>query len=224
MSAAEMNEALNTAKKGIVVLSDFDCTITFQDVERTLITRFGDPSCLEITEKWTRGEISTMEEYASCFATISAGKLEMEAFLKGFSIDPSFPPFFQFCQDMEYKFAIVSEGLEWYIEYILQQHGFIGVDIYANRIHFESTGFRFSFPWYDPSTPLKGTSKSKIAHSYQSNGYKVIFIGDGLSDTDIALVADVVYARDELINFTQSNGIEAISYDNFADILMLWNE
>jgi 2-hydroxy-3-keto-5-methylthiopentenyl-1-phosphate phosphatase len=203
----------------IAVLSDFDGTITTNNVLNSLYEKFAAPSYRETLERWNRGEISTMEEIETVFATVSASRAEMEFFLDTVELDPGFPSLLTYCLAAGIKFVIVSDGLRWYIEYIMRYHGIQEVAVYACEIHFERGGYRFSYPWFDPSTPLRSVSKSTIVSDYQSRGYKVVFIGDGVSDFEAAQVADIVYARDVLLDYTKHHGIQAREFSDMGDIV-----
>ena len=203
----------------IAVLSDFDGTITTFNVLNSLYGKFAAPSYRETLERWNRGEISTMEEIETVFSTISASRAEMESFLDTVELDPGFPSLLKYCRETGFKFVIVSDGLRWYIEYIMRHHGIQEVAVYACEIHFERGCYSFSYPWFDPSTPMRSVSKSTIVRDYQSWGYKVVFIGDGVSDFDAVQVADIVYARDVLLDDTKDHGIKAREFSDMGDII-----
>ena len=204
----------------IAVLSDFDGTITTNNVLNSLYEKFAAPSYRETLERWNRGEISTMEEIETVFATISASRVEMESFLDTVELDPGFPSILKYCLEAGIKFVIVSDGLVWYIEYIMRHQEIQEVEeVYACEIHFDQGGYRFSYPWFDPSTPMRSVSKSTIVRDYQSRGYKVVFIGDGVSDFEAAQVADIVYARDVLLDYTKDHGIQAREFSDMGDII-----
>ena len=143
----------------------------------------------------------------------------MESFLDTVELDPGFPSLLVYCREAGIAFVIVSDGLRWYIEYIMRHHGIQEVEVYACEIHFEGGGYRFSYPWFHPSTPMRSVSKSTIVRDYQSKGYKVVFIGDGASDFEAAQVADIVYARDVLLDYTKGHGIQARDFLYMGDII-----
>ena len=206
-------------KLKIAVLSDFDGTITTSNVLNSLYGKFAPPSYKETLERWNRGEISTMEEIETVFSTISASRAEMESFLDTIELDPGFPSLLKYCRDAGIKFVIVSDGLVWYIEYILRHYDIEDVDVYACEILFEGGSYSFSYPWFDPSTPLRSVSKSTIVRDFQSWGYKVVFIGDGVSDFEAVQVADIVYARDVLLEYTKAHGIRAREFSDLGVIV-----
>ncbi|HEY43175.1 MAG TPA: MtnX-like HAD-IB family phosphatase [Anaerolineae bacterium] len=202
-------------------LCDFDGTICPTQMMDFLYQRFA--ACgMEFADRWQRGEISTQEEIVSTFATVRASREEMEAALDTIEIDPHFPVFLEFCRSRDYSFAIVSDGLEWYIDYILTRHDIRGVDIYANQIHFGVGGFRFDFPWYDDETPMRGVCKPRIVRRYQERGRKVVYAGDGMSDFDVIGVADHIFARRKLASFARAQGVEFTDFDDCRDLLEKW--
>lgn len=204
--------------KKIAILSDFDGTIIPVNVLNSIYKKFADPSYLVTLERWNNGEISTQEEMETVFATIKATKLEMESFLNGFELDPGFMDLLDHCQQNGIPFVVLSDGLKWYIDYIFEQHGVNGVEVLACDIHFEPDGYRFSYPWFDPSTPLRSTSKPTIVRDYQKRGYHVVLLGDGLSDTEAAMAADVIYAKDILLTYSKANGIDVREFRNLKDV------
>ena len=166
----------------VAVLCDFDGTITTGEVLDILYRQFAGADCRELVQLWLRGEISTPQEVQGCFATMTATRSEMEVALNIVQVDPAFRAFVDFCRGRHYRFAVLSDGLQWYIQYILGRHGISALTIYANQIEFLPDGIRISFPWYSPETPLRGTSKPAIIRRYQKEGSQVVFIGEGPSD------------------------------------------
>ncbi|MFC2053545.1 MtnX-like HAD-IB family phosphatase [Chloroflexota bacterium] len=203
----------------IAVLSDFDGTITTCNVLNSLYDKFATPSYRVTLERWNRGEISTMEEIETVFATVSASRAEMESFLDTVELDPGFPALLSYCRAMGIEFVVVSDGLRWYIDYIMRHHEIAEVAVYACDIHFERGNYRFSYPWFDSSTPMRSVSKSTIVCDYQSRGHKVVFIGDGVSDFEAVQVADIVYARDVLLEYTNGHDIQAQEFSNMGDLI-----
>nr|MBC7243815.1 MtnX-like HAD-IB family phosphatase [Chloroflexota bacterium] len=203
----------------VAVLCDFDGTATPCIVIDMLYRRFAAPSCLQMVKLWEQGKISTPEEMRACFATITAGRAEMEHLLDSVPLDPAFPDLVSFCQQQGYPFAIVSDGLTWYIRYILERHGIHHVQVYANEIHFGPDGLHLSFPWYSAESPLRGTSKLAFVRRYKAEGFQVVFIGDGLSDIEVVGAADVLFARASLLDYCREQRIPAMPFSNLSEVL-----
>ncbi len=214
--------AVSRPSPPIAVLCDFDGTVVSSDTVETIYHHFAGPACHELNQRWLRGEASSREELQGCFATITASRAQMEALVDPIPVDPAFPEFVAFCQQQGYAFAILSDGLSWIIRYKLRPVGLEHLRIYANQIEFRPDGFRIRFPWYSAETPMRGVSKPTIVKRYQAAGYRTAFIGDGLTDLEAAGVADVMYARDRLLEHCLERGIPAIGFADFSDLLAKW--
>jgi 2,3-diketo-5-methylthio-1-phosphopentane phosphatase len=210
-------------REKIAFLCDFDGTVCPTQMMDFLYTQFAEAG-MAYAERWERGELSTQEEIELSFATIHASREEMESALDRITIDPHFRPFLEACRRGNHSFGIVSDGLEWYIKYILERHGIHDVSIFANRIYFEPDGFRFEYPWYDDETPLRGVCKPMIVRQHQEKGAKVVYVGDGMSDFDVVGVADHLFATGLLAEYAQGKGSPVITFSDCADLMPKFRE
>lgn len=205
----------------IAVLSDFDGTICPTQMMSYLYEKFADVGS-KYEELWEKGEISTQQEIEMTFETVHASKEQMEASLKEVALDPGFPDFLDLCREREHEFAIVSDGLSWYIKYLLAKYGIFDVTIFANLIHFDDDGFRFEYPWFDSSCPMRAVCKSEVIRRYKSEGVRVIYIGDGVSDYEAVGVADEIYATGKLASYCRSIGYPAKEFLDFESLHAEW--
>jgi len=210
--------------KPIAILTDFDGTVTLINVLDTLYERFAAPGYQVYMNRWQRGEISTVEEIEQVFRTVSASRQEMETFLQTVELDPGFKSLHATCLERDYPLVIVSDGLRWYIEYVLEEHGIIGTRVYASEIFFQRDGYRFEYPWFDPAYPMRSTAKPLIIQDFQRRGYHVVFIGDGLSDLEAADTADIVYAKEVLLEKASQRGIKVRDYQDLCQVVQDLNE
>lgn len=207
----------------VLVFCDFDGTITDRNVGDLLYERYS-ASGLEMAERWERGEIGTRQEFELSFATVTASREEMEKTLAKVPFDEGFAQIVELCRRRGHGLAIISEGLDWYIDAILSAHGIDGIPSYCNLIHFERGRFRFEFPWFDDETPLRGVCKPKILRTLREAGWQLVYIGDGLSDREAVRVADVVYAKDHLYRYCQAEGIPATRFYTLAQVATQWRD
>lgn len=210
-------------KTNVAVLCDFDGTICTTNTMDYLYRNFAGAG-MKYAERWERGEISTVEEIRATFATVDSSREEMERALDELEIDEGFPRFLEFCRQRGYHLAVVSDGLEWYITYILDRHGIHGLPIYANQIRFENGDFQFAFPWFHEQSPMRGVSKPRIVHSYHAQGKRIAYIGDGHSDMDVIHETELVYARGWLADYCAEHDIPAVLFDTFDYLLGKWRE
>lgn len=200
-----------------IFLCDFDGTIASVGLSDYLYRTFA--ACgMKYSDLWAAGKISTREEIESSFKTITASREEMESALAAIQIDPCFPEFIQFCREKGCPVAILSDGLDWAINFVLERGGVSGLPLYSNRIRFTEDGFEFEFPYYDPGTPLYGVGKRKVVEQFRDAGSKVVLVGDGRTDMEAAEVADYVIASNELLSYCRERGIPHLPYRNFCEI------
>ncbi len=208
-------------KGDIAVLCDFDGTITNLPTLGLIFREFA--ACgMDNVIRYERGEIDMREEIRATFETINASKEEMELALQKVKMEAGFLDFLDFTKNKNYGFAIVSDGLDWYIDHILKRYGVQDLTIFANEISFEPQGFHLDFPWFDERAPRRGVCKSMIARSYSNHYDKVVFIGDGSSDVDIVFEADVVFARGWLASYCSGKNIEHIEFRNWEELMNKW--
>jgi 2-hydroxy-3-keto-5-methylthiopentenyl-1-phosphate phosphatase len=205
------------SRQQVTILCDFDGTISPVDLSNYIFSRFA--ACgLFYAEQWELGLIGTREEIDRTFATISAGPSEIAASLKDIPIDSTFHDLLAFVYQNDLGLAVVSDGLDWPIKIVLAEHGIQGLSIYSNRMTFENERPVCQYPWYDPSTPRMGVCKPLILQLHRQKSSQVVFIGDGRSDQEAAQAADLVFAKDELADYCSTQGINALHFDNFADV------
>jgi 2,3-diketo-5-methylthio-1-phosphopentane phosphatase len=203
------------------VLCDFDGTITSIGTLGFLFREFA-ASRFEYTRQWARGEIDMREEIRATFRTIEATKEEMEKALDKIEIFPGFIEFLDFIREKDYTFAIVSDGLDWYIKYILNRYDVQNIPVFANQIYFEEKGFRFDFPWFHEDTERNGVSKLKIVQFHKQHFNHVVFIGDGKNDVDAAYEADIVYSRGWLAGYCFAKDLGQDEFYDWYDLREKW--
>jgi len=201
----------------VTILCDFDGTITPIDVADFLYQRCA--ACgLYYSNLGAQGLVSTREEILQTFATASAGREEIAAALTEVPIDLTFHQLVDFADKNGIELAVASDGLDWAIETVLAGYGIHGLPIYANHVAFEGGQLSFEFPWFDPSSPMDGVCKICIIQRYHQEGTHVVYIGNGRSDFVPVTEADLVFAKDELEQFCNEQGIPYINYSRFDEI------
>jgi 2-hydroxy-3-keto-5-methylthiopentenyl-1-phosphate phosphatase len=204
----------------LAVLCDFDGTATSVDVINEIYYIFGDCHCHDLNHMWDNLQITSIQEYLGCFRGIHVPQERIEKTLfDGVGIDPGFRLLKSFCQQRGYPFALISDGLGWYIHYILHRHGIHDLDVFCNEISFTPSGYKFRFPYYDPSTPKRGVCKPNIVQGYRQLAKQVIYIGDGLTDVEGAQAADMVFAKARLYQYFRENNLPVTGFDRIGEIV-----
>jgi 2,3-diketo-5-methylthio-1-phosphopentane phosphatase len=200
------------------VLTDFDGTVTRTDVAEDILEKFAPAEWWDIEELHRARKIGTRESLARQFALVHAKEEELLRFVdEHVDLDETFPAFVAHCRARSMLLEIVSEGLDFYLLYLLRKWG-IEVPVRTNRTTFERGRVVISHPYADATCSLCGTCKLLRLFELRVQGYKVAYVGDGHSDLCPALEADLVFAKKELADLCREEAIDFIPFDTFADV------
>lgn len=200
------------------VLTDFDGTVTQTDVAEDILEAFASPEWWAIEEEHRARKIGTREAMVRQFALVHAKEADMLRFVDAnVRLDETFPGFVAYCQTRGMPLEIVSEGLDFYLHYLLDKWR-ITLPVRANRSAFEGGRVVISYPYADPTCTLCGTCKLHRLFELRTQGYRIVYVGDGHSDLCPAIEADVVFAKKELADLCREEEIDFIPFHTFADV------
>ena len=203
-------------------LTDFDDTAAVQNVAELLLHRFGHPRWQEVRQRFREGELSLKDYQEITFRQMRAGKAEMEAYVRanaGFR--PGFVDLCEFCRGNGIPVAIVSQGLDFYVQALLDASGQSDVPVYAVTTRFDDggriAGYGYDFPY--PEAPERGNSKALLVRRFQRRGHYVFYAGDGRSDFEAGEVADAVFAHRQMAELCDAGGVAYIPFTDFVPVL-----
>jgi len=202
-----------------IILCDFDGTITLEDTCEKILQRFVERNWQKYDLALEKGTISLHECMQVQFGMIKADKASIVEFVRPVSLREGFVEFVKFCKTREIPLIIVSAGLDFVIESILNLHR-ITLPIIAARTSFDN-GILLTFPPLHYSDSID--FKADLVRYYKNQQKQVIFIGDGASDLHGALAADVVYSVKEKYLSTQI-GIDFSDFSELRDTLRNFRE
>ena len=206
--------------KNVAVLCDFDGTVASDDVGNLLFRTFGRlGDALAVVDRWKQGEISSRECLEQEFAMLDVSRSELDEFILLRKLDPYFKDFLDFTKKRGMEVAIVSDGLDYYIEKMLLRNGSAHIDFLANHLEFVDNSMKLFFPFHDLLECQNcGNCKSFHLEQYRQKGYFIVYVGNGKSDTCACQAADLVFAKGELLRFCQDEGIQHVAFNNFRDV------
>ena len=205
------------------VFCDFDGTVAVKDVGNVLFQTFADTSCREWVARWIRGEISSRTCLEAECALARASREELERFARAQEMDPHFPSFVRTCRENDISIAILSDGLDFYIERMLTKYHLSDVPFFANRLVLDHGKLKPEFPYYDEGCGQCGNCKVFHLTRGKQDGEQVVYIGDGYSDRWAAEKADVVFAKRDLLKYCREQGIACYEYADFGDVLEIFS-
>lgn len=218
-----MSASLDGAGRRIpAVLTDFDDTAAAQNVAEMLLNEFGHPSWTDVRERFRAGELSLKDYQEETFLQMTADKDAMQSYVRAnASFRPHFAELSQFCKEKAIPMCIVSQGLDFYIQALLDGIGQPETPVYAVATEFDAqgrvAGYRYDFAY--PDAPQLGNSKALIVRRFQEQGHHVFFMGDGRSDFEAGEVADTVFAHRQMAAMCDEAGIQFSTFTDFGPVL-----
>ena len=210
--------------KHILVLVDFDGTITQNDVGADLFDTFSKEESQKIVSLWLKGGISSRECLERLCELIKITRLELKKFALSQKIDGKFPVFADLCKREGLKLVILSDGLDFYIKLILKKFGLEKVPFYSNILRFEGSKLKPEFPYFDRGCGNCGNCKRYHLKNLKGRKQKVVYIGDGLSDKCAIREADFIFAKNDLHKFCVKERIEHYPFCNFGDVILIFSD
>jgi 2,3-diketo-5-methylthio-1-phosphopentane phosphatase len=210
---------------GPAVLTDFDDTAAAENVAELLLTRFGDPTWQEVRRRFRASELTLNEYQEITFRNIQASRDTLRAYVKQHAnLRPYFKELWGYCLDHHIPMAVVSQGLDFYIEALLEKEGFSQIPVHAVTTRFTSQGISYEYPYAYPGRESQGNSKGLVVDSYRRQGYYVIYVGDGISDFEAASRADLLFAHRVLAEECHRRQIPFRPFRDFRDVLLALEE
>ena len=162
------------------VLTDFDDTAAVQNVAELLLNRFGAPDWMDVRQRFRDGHIDLKEYQEITFRNIQADRATMQSYVKEHAnLRPYFQEIWGFCQANGFPMAVVSQGLDFYIQALLDKEGLGRVPIYAVNTEFQNGEISYQYEYNYPGKEPEGNSKGFVVKSFQQRGCHVFFAGDG---------------------------------------------
>lgn len=208
--------------KNFKIFVDFDGTITRTDVGEALFLVFGDAEeSKRIIERWINKEISSIESWQLLCKTVkNFDEAKFEEFLTTIEIDPSFHDMIKYCNDNDYEIFILSDGLDYYINKLMNREGLSHVKVFSNHLEFDNEMSLIpSFPYTDEECKRCANCKRNHILDNSDDDDFTVYIGDGYSDTCAAQYADFIFAKSSLLKFCELNRISFFPFDSFSDVI-----
>ena len=203
--------------KDIIIVSDFDGTITTEDTLYKFFNTLADSKWQEVEALWRNGEIGSKECLIRQFELVNnLNKNLVDKFCSTMQLDPYFK---DFTEQNEYDFMIVSDGIDYFINSILDNNDIKNINIISNHMEFNEDGYLLTFPnEYNQCKINAGTCKCKVIDELKRKYKKIFYIGDGQSDFCVSHKADKLFAKSSLYKYCKQNNIDCIEYKTFKDI------
>lgn len=212
--------------KPIKIFCDFDGTITATDNIIAIMKHFVPDEATPIIQKILSKEISIKEGVAKMFALLpSSKKDDIISFLQENAIiREGFQQFMDYTRQKNIPFYVVSGGIDFFVEPMLAPFGPYE-NIYCNYSSFEGSHIEVLYPYTcdelcaNYETQSCGCCKPTIMRQHTDDSFFNIVIGDSITDFEAAKQADLVIARDLLLENCDKEGLAYKPYTTFYDCI-----
>ena len=207
------------------VLVDFDDTAAEQNVASLLLERFGDPSWQVVRERFRGGELTLKEYQEITFRNILADRAVMQDYVKEHAnLRPYFHDLWSYCEVHDFPMAIVSQGLDFYIQALLEKEGLPHIPVFSVNTKFTPQGITYKYYHTFPGHEREGNSKGLVVDGYKERGHYIIYAGDGISDLEAAPKADLLFAHRTLAEECRRQEIPFRPFRDFQAVLLALRE
>ena len=201
--------------KKTIVFSDFDGTITLHDTFVDLLKKFSTPGLADRLMAQMYAQTLTLRKgVTQLLESIPSDQyLNIIEFSKTHPIRSGFPEFLDFLESHDVPCIVVSGGVRIMVETVLEEFkprlaGLHAVDLDASGDYFNVS------PNYAGETEL--VAKVNIMAKYEFD--QSIAIGDSITDFNMAMAADLVFARDRLAKYLDEQGKSYVPWNDFFEI------
>lgn len=202
-----------------LVQCDFDGTITHQDASFLMLDAFASGDWRQLLAEYREGKIAVGHFTTQSFAMIKTDRQTLLDFIKGkVEIRAGFSELLDYCRRKGFQFVIVSNGMDFYIESILRDIGVEHVEVFAARTEFHHGGVEVKYIGPE-GNQLQSDFKETYTRLFVKEGYRVIYVGNGISDLPPAKQAHHVFATGDLLTYCQEMNINCMPFNNLDDII-----
>lgn len=205
----------------LVLVLDFDGTVTDRDIGDEICDRFAPPSWREIDAAWVRSEISLPEAQRRMWAEVRCGRDEAIAHARAIGhLRPGLDALLDRVDGAGGASWLASGGFDFYIEALLGPRLGAFERSYFNATRFIDGRIEVDFPHGELACGRCAVCKGKVCDAARATGRPTVFIGDGASDRCAIGRADRVFAvRGSLFaRACDERGAEYVAFDDFGEI------
>jgi 2-hydroxy-3-keto-5-methylthiopentenyl-1-phosphate phosphatase len=203
----------------MIIQSDFDGTITEEDVSFVLLDAFAEGDWRKLFQQYRENKMSVGDFNTRAFATVKASKKELLDVVRNKArVRSGLHNLVNYCQSQGFRFLVVSNGLDFYIKSILEDIGLGNIEVYASQTRFHPDGIEVQYIGPD-GIPLMSDFKEAYTKLFLKQGYQVAYLGNGPSDIFPAVHAHYVFARDGLLDCCKEKNLKCKPFDDLDDVV-----
>ncbi|MGL5807460.1 MAG: HAD-IB family phosphatase [Xenococcaceae cyanobacterium] len=199
-----------------IVFCDFDGTITAIETFAGMLKEFAPELSAQLMPEMYSRKLTLREGVRQLLESIPSKRYaEIIEYAATKPVRPGLRELIDFLNDCGIPFIVISGGLRDMVETVLDRHQLIEkvASIYALDI--DPNGDRLKVHSdFEGDTEL--VAKVQVMEQYVAT--QKIAIGDSVTDINMALQADLVFARDRLIDYLEAENKPYIPWNDFFEI------
>lgn len=208
-----------TGENKTLIQCDFDGTITEKDISYLILDTFANGDWKKLVADYRGNKISVDYFNKQAFAMVRASKETLTEFVRGKAkLRPGFKELIDYCHQRDFRLVIVSNGLDFYIDVILNDAGIRNIEVFAAQTKFCPEGIKVQYIGPDGNQANDGL-KEIYAKLFLAEGYRLICLGNGVSDIYPARLAHHVFARDDLLSHCTKENIACTPFNDLNDVV-----
>lgn len=201
-------------------ISDFDGTISMQDFYKKIMKKYMPEKEKTFYVQFKAGEILDIDFLNEIFMTMDLTEEELEKEILELEIDPTFFNALELIKEKGGDLIILSAGCEYYINKILQYHGLSDIPVYSSAGTYKERGLHITPDVNSPFYSSRyGIDKVSVAQFFRDQYDCIMYAGDSAPDYKASLLADVRFAKAELISLFDQSGEKYIKMNSFQDVI-----
>jgi len=209
----------STAEIKTLVQCDFDGTITEKDVSFLLLDAFSVGDWRQLLTKYREGKIPVGYFNMKAFAMIKTDRQTLIELVRSEArLRAGVNEFLACCQKRGFELVIVSNGLDFYIKTILGDIGVDSIKVIAAQTRFTPEGIEAKYIGPEGNQLQEGFKES-YARLFLSQGYRIIYVGNGTSDIDAAKLSHHIFATDDLLDYCKKMNINCTPFVDLNDVV-----
>lgn len=206
-------------RRKTLIQCDFDGTITEEDVSFLLLDTFANGHWRQLLEEYRQGKISVGLLNRKAFAMVKADKQSLLEVMKGrVKVRAGFHELVAYCRREGFRFVIVSNGLDFYIDRILMDHGLQDIEVFAAQSRFLPEGLRVQYIGPEGNVLDEGFKEAHV-DSFLRNDYRIVYAGNGASDFPPARKCHHIFATGELLSVCKKEKVQYKAFDDLNEII-----
>jgi len=202
----------------MLIVVDFDGTITQQDTLVAVCRRHAPDVFDEVERQLHAGEISLYECIRREFEAIHGDHDTLIDEAVGLcEVRPGFAGFVEAAKRAGHRLVVVSSGFEEIIRPVLEREGVGDLELVANQVRFSPQRTEVTFRHGEACDVCSEECKRSTVRDLNGAG-PMVMVGDGYSDRCVAEAADRVFARRSLARYLDGKGVPYEPFEDFVDV------